>query len=82
MTSSKTSDVSSLPDPQVSPVTQESELSIGKKILSFIFGDMPGKASGKGDRELRMLSDEDKLDIPRTEQEEKERQARIKRRGC
>jgi hypothetical protein len=77
MPSSKISDVS----PNVSSVTQKSKHSIGKKFLSFMFGELPGKTSAKDDRELRMLFEEDKLDIPRTEQEEKERQARIKKRA-
>lgn len=49
--------------------------------MSAIFDGPACTASLKLERELREKFEEDKLDIPRTEQEEKERQARIRKRG-
>jgi hypothetical protein len=55
--------------------------SLGEKVLSTIFDGPPGTKSSKLAHEVKDKWDEDKLDIPRTEREEKERQARIAKRN-
>jgi hypothetical protein len=70
------------PDDKHSSTTSKSKRSIGEKILSFMFDGPSGTDSSKLDRELREKYDEDKRDdIPRTPKEERERQARIKKRN-
>jgi hypothetical protein len=63
------------------PKTKSNKRSIGERIMSAIFDGPSGTESSKLERELREKFDEDKLDIPRTEKEEKERQARMRKRG-
>jgi len=83
MSSSITFDSSSVPKIKSSSGTKPSEnkRSIGEKIMSAIFDGPSGTQSSKNERELREKYEEDRLDIPRTEQEEKERQARIRKRA-
>lgn len=76
----KSSDVSSLADLKDPSAIKASKRSLREKILSFVLDGPPGTASSRNERELRQRWDEDKLDIPRTPQEEKERQERMKRR--
>jgi len=52
-----------------------------ERILSAIFDGHPGTAAAKAERELKEKFEEDKLDIPRTEKEERERRARMMKRG-
>ncbi|KAF4625299.1 hypothetical protein G7Y89_g12872 [Cudoniella acicularis] len=61
--------------------SKSNKRSLGEKILSAIFDGPSGTESSKLGRELREKWEEDKLDIPRTEKEEKERQARILKRN-
>lgn len=70
------------PSPSLAPKPPQNKRSISEKILSLIFDGPPGTDSSKLERELREKYEEDKRDdIPRTEKEEKERQARIKKRA-
>jgi hypothetical protein len=78
---SKSSETPSLTDLKSPSATKKSKRSLGEKIMSFIFDGPPGTESSKNARELREKYEEDKLEIPRTEKEEKERQARIKKRS-
>ncbi|EPE32847.1 hypothetical protein GLAREA_05859 [Glarea lozoyensis ATCC 20868] len=75
---SSTSDLKPLiPSPKSPPKKQ----SLGEKVLSAMFDGPPGTKSSKLAHELKDKWDEDKLDISRTEKEEKERQARIAKRN-
>jgi hypothetical protein len=62
------------------PASNSQKRSIGEKVLSFILDGPLGTTASKTDRELRKNFEEDKLDFPRTEKEERERQERIKKR--
>ena len=64
------SDVSSLPDLKSSSDTRAKKHSVGEKIISFMFDGPLGTASSKNARELRKKWEDDKLDIPRTAEEE------------
>lgn len=55
--------------------------SLGEKIMSLIFDGPSGTDSQREAKNLRDKWEEDKLDIPRTEKEEKARQARNKKRA-
>ncbi len=80
MSSPHTSD--HIPNLKKSPKNSQKR-SLGEKIMSLIFDGPSGTESSKTDRELRDKYEEDKLDdIPRTEKEERERQARIKKRAA
>ncbi|KAE8441326.1 hypothetical protein EG329_005521 [Mollisiaceae sp. DMI_Dod_QoI] len=71
-----------IPNLKKSPKNSQKR-SLGEKIMSLIFDGPSGTESSKTDRELRDKYEEDKLDdIPRTEKEERERQARIKKRAA
>jgi hypothetical protein len=79
MASLKDSDISSWIALKPSTTKAKSKRYIGEKILSLVFHGPSGTSSSKNERELREKYEEDKLDIPKTEKEEKERQVRIKR---
>jgi hypothetical protein len=68
---SSTSDLKLLNSPSE---TKSNKRSLGEKVLSAMFDGPSGTRSSKNDRELREKWEEDKLDIPRTDKEEKERQ--------
>ena len=65
----------------MNPKTNIPKRSIGERIMSVSIDGPAGTTASKLERELREESEEDQLDIPRTEKEEKERQARILNRG-
>lgn len=84
MSNSYTTPQSSTSDlkPTRSPSDSKSnKRSVGEKILSAMFDGPSGTRSSKLERELREKWAEDRLDIPRTEKEEKARQVRIQTRS-
>jgi hypothetical protein len=81
MPNSCTSTQSSTSRLKHSSKSPQSKRYLGEKIMSLMFDGLSGTHSSKNDRELREKYDEDQLDIPRTEQEEKERQLRLRTRA-
>jgi hypothetical protein len=59
---------------------QANEHSRFKRILHAVLGSPKETDVSKAARELKEKTEEDKLEFPRTEEEERERQARIEKR--
>lgn len=74
-------DASSLSDPKSPAAAKANKRSIGERIVSFMFDGPPGTASKKNERALREKWEEDRVEIPRTEEEEKQRRIRMQKRA-
>lgn len=68
--------------PQPPKIKDPTKRSLTERILSAIFDGPSGTNSSKTNRELRENFESDKLDLPRTAQEEKERRGRMMKRGA
>jgi hypothetical protein len=79
MTSSKCN--TSLSEATSSSCSSNNSRSLVEKLLSFMFDGPSGTRASKNDRELRDKYEEDKLDVPRTEEEERQRQKRVQKRA-